>query len=185
MWRLPIILLALAAFYVGYSAWCVRGLAVGLEQKDANKISDYVDFPSVRTSLKEQITSALMAETMADFEKKNDAGAKIGAGLIATLGPTIINNMIEGFVTPSGIAALLSRKKNVTNQDGDVIGTNNGSTFQINKFLEHVSILSPTRFRLANREGMSLVFVLEDWSWKLVEIRAPHDFLKKPATRTR
>ena len=74
MRRVISVLLISAAAYVGFAAYSVWGLVSGIQQRDAVAISDHVDFPAVRASIKEQMTSALMAETMEQAKKNDDAG---------------------------------------------------------------------------------------------------------------
>jgi hypothetical protein len=45
---------------------------------------------------------------MADKGTSDDAMAK---GVAALLGPAVINNMVDGYVTPQGIAAMVKNEK--------------------------------------------------------------------------
>jgi len=169
--RISFIVLVFLVAYVGYAWFSVRALAIGVQKGDIDAIGDHVDFQSVRASLKEQITAALMAKAIHDSSNKNDAGAQIGAGLMATFGPAMIGNFIDGYATPSGIAAFMSTRSEAFEVRGDGFGPM--------KFFQHASIVSPTRFRLSYGGGTSVVFNFEDWIWKLTDIRVPQNLLDK------
>jgi hypothetical protein len=66
-----------------------------------------VDFPAVRESLKGQLTTALTQKMNNDPEMK----ANPFAGLGMILMPTIVGRMIDGMVTPDGLAAMARRGK--------------------------------------------------------------------------
>ena len=89
-WRLkPLLIVALivavitAIGYAYASPYVALGrLKSAIDARDAQAISEYVDFPSLRISLKQQVTEELMRRI--DAVKKNNPFAVIGA-LIATL----------------------------------------------------------------------------------------------------
>jgi len=163
MRRLSLILFVLAMGYVAYAGFALRELITGVMTGNVDAISAHVDFPSVRTSLKEQFTSYLIAKAGAVAGNDNDPGAQIGATIIAAVGPAVIGNVIDSLATPSGIATLLSTRTDVTEikRDG----------FNIGSFLRRLSIVSPTRFRLTDNEGSEIVLDFEDWTWKVTHMR--------------
>jgi len=66
-----------------------------LQSRDAAAISARVDFPAVRASLKKQLVARFANKTSSHKRWSN-------------LGPTLIDAVIDAYVTPEGIAALLS-----------------------------------------------------------------------------
>jgi len=73
-----------------------------VRSRDAAGISERVDFPAIRASLKRQL--------VARFAKRTSSHKRWG-----NLGPTLIDAIIDAYVTPEGIAALLSNPEALKN----------------------------------------------------------------------
>ncbi|WP_416269010.1 DUF2939 domain-containing protein [Burkholderia cepacia] len=109
-WRLkPLltIVLAIAAIAaIGYayaSPYVALGrLKTAIDARDAQAISEYVDFPSLRISLKQQVTEELMRRI--DAVKKSNPFAVLGA----LIGSALIGPLVDAYATPEGVAALMS-----------------------------------------------------------------------------
>ncbi len=93
------------AFYLASPFFALNSLSRAVRAGDRDKLSVLVDFPAVRTSLKDQF-SALVARRTSDHEefKKNPL-----AGFVLMLVPVILDKIVEVIVTPDGIAELLAR----------------------------------------------------------------------------
>ncbi|WP_176048106.1 DUF2939 domain-containing protein [Burkholderia sp. BCC1644] len=109
-WRLkPLLIVVLAVAVVaaiGY-AYASPYVALGrlksaIDARDAQAISEYVDFPSLRISLKQQVTEELMRRI--DAVKKNNPFAVIGA----LIGSALVGPLVDAYATPEGVAALMS-----------------------------------------------------------------------------
>ena len=109
-WRLKpllIVVLAIAVLVaIGY-AYASPYVALGrlksaIDARDAQAVSEYVDFPSLRISLKQQVTEELMRRI--DAVKKDNPFAVIGA----LIGPALIGPLVDAYATPEGVAALMS-----------------------------------------------------------------------------
>ncbi|EKS9796493.1 MULTISPECIES: DUF2939 domain-containing protein [Burkholderia] len=109
-WRLkPLLIVVLAVAIVvaiGY-AYASPYVALGrlksaIDARDAQAISEYVDFPSLRISLKQQVTEELMRRI--DAVKKNNPFAVLGA----LIGSALIGPLVDAYATPEGVAALMS-----------------------------------------------------------------------------
>ncbi|MDN7590108.1 DUF2939 domain-containing protein [Burkholderia seminalis] len=109
-WRLkPLLIVVLAVAVVaaiGY-AYASPYVALGrlksaIDARDAQAISEYVDFPSLRISLKQQVTEELMRRI--DAVKKDNPFAVIGA----LIGSALIGPLVDAYATPEGVAALMS-----------------------------------------------------------------------------
>lgn len=70
---------------------------------DSEKVSKYIDYPSVRQSFKDQMNAMMMKE-MANH--KDDGFAALGAMLASTM----VDKMIDGFVTPEGMTMMMQGK---------------------------------------------------------------------------
>ena len=93
-----ILLLAYGASpYVSF--WRFR---TAVQTRDAAAISSRVDFPAVRASLKRQLVTR--------FANRTNSHKRWG-----NLGPTLIDAMVDAYVTPQGIAELLSNPEALKN----------------------------------------------------------------------
>lgn len=70
------------------------------DARDAQTVSEYVDYPALRESLKEQVAGLLTRRLHASGNPFAALGAMIGVALI---GP-----MVDAYATPEGVAALLN-----------------------------------------------------------------------------
>jgi len=109
-WRIkPLLIVALVVALIaalGY-AYASPYVALGrlksaIDARDAQAISAYVDFPSLRISLKQQVTEELMRRI--DAVKKNNPFAVLGA----LIGSALIGPLVDAYATPEGVAALMS-----------------------------------------------------------------------------
>ncbi|RQR53463.1 DUF2939 domain-containing protein [Burkholderia sp. Bp9140] len=109
-WRLkPLLIVALVVavlMAIGY-AYASPYVALGrlksaIDARDAQAVSGYVDFPSLRISLKQQVTEELMRRI--DAVKKDNPFAVIGA----LIGSALIGPLVDAYATPEGVAALMS-----------------------------------------------------------------------------
>jgi Protein of unknown function (DUF2939) len=93
-WILIVCVIVLLIYGVSpyFSFW---RFTVTLRSGDNAAISSRVNFPTVRASLKRQLVARFAHETNR-------------RGRWRTLGPTLIDAIVDAFVTPDGIAALLS-----------------------------------------------------------------------------
>lgn len=70
---------------------------------DSDTVSKYIDYPSVRQSFKDQMNAVMAKELM---KQDNDGFAALGAMLASTM----VDKMIDGFVTPEGMTLMLQGK---------------------------------------------------------------------------
>lgn len=82
-----------------FSFWRFR---TAVRSRDAATISSHVDFPAFRASLKKQL--------VARFANRANTQKRWG-----NLGPTLIDAIIDAYVTPKGIAELLANPEALKN----------------------------------------------------------------------
>lgn len=99
--------LALAGIYGGSPYFAANNLREAAAQGNADKLDALVDFPSVRESLKAQMSAAMMARMQSDPRMANNPFAGLGM----MLAPAIIERAVDAYVTPEGLAALVRGKK--------------------------------------------------------------------------
>ena len=88
-----------AAVYVGSPYMAVYQIQRAIEQRDAARLSHFVDFGAVRAHLKATVAAQVSARTAG---RSDPITAAVGA-----LGAQLGNAMIETLVTPGGLAAAL------------------------------------------------------------------------------
>jgi hypothetical protein len=72
------------------------------DARDAQTVNQYVDFPSLRESLKDQVGQLLTRKI--DTQKSGNPLAMIGA----MIGAALIGPLVDSYATPDGVAALLN-----------------------------------------------------------------------------
>jgi hypothetical protein len=150
---LCVLLLLLYGVSPYFSFW---RFTVALRSGDRAAISSRVDFPAIRTSLKKQLVARF-------------AHAASGHKRWSTLGPTLIDAIVDAYATPDGIAAILSNPGALRN-----IQTLHEFRFSTGKNVNWLKIkyaffTSPRSF-VVNREGLKLRFRFTGLSWQLNDI---------------
>lgn len=96
------------ALLIGYIAVgpliTIHNIKSAIENKDSEKLSDYVDFPSLRTNLKEQLNSELLHHL--STELKDNPFMALGLAL----GPKLVDGIVDSLVTPTNVSKLLTGK---------------------------------------------------------------------------
>jgi hypothetical protein len=98
-----IVIVVIAALGFAYASpyIALNNLKRAADARDTQTVNQYVDFPALRDSLKEQIIGMLNHRLDADSNSKM---ATIGA----MIGATIIGPLVDAYATPDGVAALLN-----------------------------------------------------------------------------
>lgn len=105
-----VLVLSIGFYFTPHLA--VHNMKKAAEAKDADAMSSYVDYPSVRESLKANF-NAKMASEVAKSQFGNPFEA-LGAALAAAL----INPMIDALVTPESLAMLMKGEKTQLDKSG-------------------------------------------------------------------
>lgn len=71
-----------------------------VERKDVQEVSNYVDFPALRDSVKTNLQTIVTRETA---QSSNPILGLLGS----VMGGAVLNPVVDNLVTPSGVAALL------------------------------------------------------------------------------
>ena len=99
-------LFVIFAIYLYASPYLVlNNIKNATQQGDADKLSGYIDFPSVKQSMKDQVKAAMVEELAASDEQ--DGFEALGTMLAAAM----IDPLIDGLVTPDGVALMLQGQK--------------------------------------------------------------------------
>jgi hypothetical protein len=156
--------------YVGFALHASLQITTAIREANAELLSEHIDFSSLRASLKEQIMANLLKDAFEDADKE-DRISRFRAGLMATVGPPIVEKIIDNLVTPSGLSALLSRTIPISRT---------ARAFpELKNMIQHLSIAGPTRLRLSGDNGVSASLTFQDWTWKITSIYLPAELLRR------
>jgi len=154
-WLLIICVIALLAYaaspYVSF--W---QFTEAIRSGNAAAISSRVDFPAVRASLKRQLVARFARETSGHKRWSN-------------LGPTLIDAIVDTYVTPDGIAALLSNPetlKNLKNPREFHFTLGKGVNWSKVKY----AFFSGPRVFVVDRDGIKLRFHFTWSGWQLYDL---------------
>ncbi|MFC6381161.1 DUF2939 domain-containing protein [Psychrobacter glacincola] len=162
-------LLVIFVIYLYASPYLVlNNIKNAAEQGDADKLSGYIDFPSVKQSMKDQV-KAVMVKELASI-KEQDGFEALGT----MLGAAMIDPLIDGLVTPDGVALMLQGQKLDFDLNND---TPEDKPKAKNEDIDYkAGYLSFNRFKVqiidANDPNESIdVIMHRDWlSWKVTRI---------------
>ena len=162
-------LLVIFAIYLYASPYLVlNNIKNAAEQGDADKLSGYIDFPSVKQSMKDQV-KAVMVKELASSEEQDGFEA-----LGTMLGAAMIDPLIDGLVTPDGVALMLQGQKLDFDLNND---TPEDKPKSKNEDIDYkAGYLSFNRFKVqvigADDPNESIdVIMHRDWlSWKVTSI---------------
>ncbi|WP_250472222.1 DUF2939 domain-containing protein [Caballeronia sp. GAFFF1] len=100
---LAAVLLAAALGFVYASPYIVLDrVKRAADARDAQTVNEYVDFPALRASLKDQIAALLTRRI--DVQKSGNPLAIIGA----MIGAALVGPLVDSYATPDGVAAILN-----------------------------------------------------------------------------
>ncbi|MFL9907000.1 DUF2939 domain-containing protein [Paraburkholderia sp. RL17-337-BIB-A] len=99
-----IVIAVIAALGFGYASpyMALNNLKRAADARDAQTVNEYVDFPALRESLKQQVTGLLSRRL--DAHGSGNPLAAIGA----MIGVALIGPLVDAYATPDGVAALLN-----------------------------------------------------------------------------
>lgn len=121
----------------------LRSMAKAIEAKDAEAVSEYVDFPALRESVKAQMLMKMNTEMNKDEMKDNPFA---GLGQMFAMG--IVNQLTETLVSPAGVMMMLENGK--PGKPTDVAAAGAGVDTQDIKVRKDMAV---------ERQGWSKVFV--------------------------
>ncbi|MBB4638834.1 DUF2939 domain-containing protein [Longimicrobium terrae] len=164
--------LALVACAVAAWLYCTPYLAIRAVQRaaesgDTQRLSQLVDFPALRTSLKENVRSAV------SNQMAGRAGSRIGA-LTGFAAGALASPVVDAALTPSGIAALTQGtapgSRRTRDEDDEPLRANldiDRGYAGANRFEVRY------RDRDSGAERLALILHRDGLGWKLASVRLP------------
>jgi hypothetical protein len=153
---LAIICVGLLLVYGASPYFSFWRFASAVRTRDAAAVSARVDFPAVRASLKRQLVARFGNQTT-------------GHKRLINLGPTLIDAIIDAYVTPEGIAALLSNPEALKNLKAPrEFHFELGKNEDLSK-VKYAFFTGPRSF-LVDRDGIKLRFHFTGSGWQLHDL---------------
>jgi Protein of unknown function (DUF2939) len=127
-----------------------------VQSRDAAAISSRVDFPAVRASLKRQLVARFASHAGTHKRWSN-------------LGPTLIDAIIDAYITPEGLAALLSNPEALKNLKAPrEFHFELGKNVNVSK-VKYAFFTGPRSF-VVDRDGIKLGFYFTASGWQLHDL---------------
>lgn len=165
-----LIILILGYLYVSpYLA--INSIKNAAQAGDSEKISKYIDYPSVRQSFKDQM-NAYMFKEMAS--KETDGWEALGAMMASTM----VDKMIDAMITPEGMTLMLQGK------DLKSTSSNGSVDYQVSGAKEEPKPVYTSRYASMNdfevvikdqdkAKEVKVMMVRDGLSWKINKIIVP------------
>lgn len=100
-----LVVTALVAFIAAGPFITLHQIKAGVEQRDAAKLSEHIDFPALRLNLKSQFTAKIMKKAPSPFQDTPIAS------WVMDLGSKLVDSMVDTYVTPSGLASMMEGRQ--------------------------------------------------------------------------
>ncbi|HEY0368064.1 MAG TPA: DUF2939 domain-containing protein [Chthoniobacterales bacterium] len=145
--------------------------ARAIRSHNTSAIEWYVDFPAVRTALKNDLRGYVPKPKEA---KKNDPLS----GMFARVAPSLIDQLVDAFVTADGVAALITDpavSRQVKAKDPAVVAHANERTHELKLSGVHYAFFSGLTTFVVEFEGKKLDFAFSHFRWRLKRIELPHN----------
>ncbi|SEI70702.1 Protein of unknown function [Allopseudospirillum japonicum] len=173
MKKIIVSLAMLVALFIGYLAAgpyiTVAAIKTGIAENDAEKMSENIEFPTLRQNIKEQLNASMMKKSGVAMQDNPFAALAVG------LAAQVVDGMVDSFVTPSGLAAIMEGKQPVKDAPSrdQTPPPEKDDLFKNARF----SYDSSSQFSVwvPNEQGKETRFILErrGLSWKLVNLILP------------
>jgi hypothetical protein len=155
---------ALLLLYVASPYYSIWRFGQTLEARDLSALAERVDFPRVRDSLKKQIRDHFIGVR----EKKKD---DLVAQLLTASGPSLLDQLIDAYVTPDGLATIIGNPAPIKNASSlSSLSSLGGERKPIDWSKARRAFFTSPRDFAVDHEGITLRFRFNGLGWKLREL---------------
>lgn len=161
-----------ASYVVAAPYITVYQMKAAAERHDGEALSEHIDFPSVRQSLKDQINAAFLKDMTKDSGTKDSGPAALGTAVAGIMVDRLADAFLEAYITPAGFTQLMAGDEpSPEGQDSDgnlgckPLSDGSSSYESLDKFV--VSLEGDAG------EECKLVLRRRGFGWKVTEIIAP------------
>ena len=170
---LAIGLIVIIAIYLYASPYlALNNIKKAAQAGDADTLSEYIDFPSVKQGLKDQINAQIMKEVT---QEDTDGFEALGA-MLAT---AMIDKAVDGIVTPDGVAMMVQGQKPDLN--GDAVEQTDVEQADESKLDYKTNYITYKSFKVSlfnpdYEDNLDIIMRRDGLSWKVNRINLPLDF---------
>jgi hypothetical protein len=170
--KIAIVVAFLFAIYVGTAPYItLYQMKSAAEKRDGEALSEHIEFPSVRQSLKDQMNAVFM-KSVGPEAAANNPFVALGAAIAGVM----VDKVVESYVTPAGITSLMAGEKPKAAKGG---GENNDEPNRRPLSDASMSYESVDKFvvkvKTENDKQVKLVLRRRGLDWKLTEVILPLD----------
>ncbi|GAB3367689.1 DUF2939 domain-containing protein [Lysobacter rhizosphaerae] len=169
-----VIFLAIAGWIAAGPFLTIHAIRGAIQEQNAAKLSQYVDFPALRASLRQQVDDYVVRRAGPDMQ------ANLFGAVALQLASGATDGIVDALATPAGLAAVMEGRNfwyyRLSGQRRDA--DSHASTAPRDP-LEgaRYAFESPSRFTatVKNADGAPVVFVLarRGFSWRVTEVILP------------
>jgi hypothetical protein len=139
-----------------------------VERKDVQEVSNYVDFPALRDSVKTNLKTIVTKETA---QSSNPILGLLGS----VMGGVVLDPVVDNLVTPSGVAALLEGQQLQLGAKGSNVQFEPGTgspdvKAEYESFNQFAVTVKPKGEAM---EPVTLLLSRNGFSWKISGVRLP------------
>jgi hypothetical protein len=161
----------------------INAIRSAVKEQDAAALSRQIDFPALRTSLKQQIDDYVVRRAGQDVQ------SSLFGSIALQLASGATDGIVDAMATPAGLAAVMEGRNFWHRLSGQRSSSDAYATAPPRDPLEGAKYRfeSPSRFTatLTNADGDPVVFVLtrDGFTWKVTDVRLPLANLLPAAVR--
>lgn len=169
---IAVIVVLVGGYYYASPYLALNTIKKAAQAGDSDTVSKYIDYPSVRQSFKDQMNAMMAKELM---NQDTDGFAALGAMLASTM----VDKMVDGFVTPEGMTLML-KGKNLKDAEQDYQDTQTAETQEQPKPEYEAGYTSLNDFEVVIKDQdqskeVKVLMVRDGLSWKIHKIAVPMD----------
>jgi len=162
----------LFAIYIAAAPYItVHQMKSAAERHDGEALSEYIEFPSVRQSIKDQMNAMFAKEMEEDKNMKNNPFAAMGVAFTGVM----VDKLVDAYVTPAGITQLMAGEKPQARSKQGGHGAGNAERKPLSDVSMSYESLDKFVVRVMGENGGEgkLVLRRRGISWKLTDIIIP------------
>ena len=174
MKKVPILIVGLLVLVAGYlyasPYLALNNIKDATKARDAEELSSYIDFPSVKQGVKDQVKAKFATEMLAG---EGQGGFEALGSMFAT---AMIDQLVDGLISPEGLADMMLGEQEASKEDTT---TQEQSSPSDNlEYETGYTSFNSFDVDIYNEEGgepFNIVLHRDGLSWKVANINIPLD----------
>ena len=159
--------------YVGSPYYSLGRFVEAVKSGDTAALAERVNFPEVRSAMKQQLRAYFFPEN----EEQKRAKKNRFESMIARLGPNLLDQLVDAYLTPDGLAALIVNPKLASASASPSLPTASSDQIVTRQNVDwskvrYAFFTSPREF-LVDLNGTKLRFRLSGSGWRVHRVELP------------